>query len=452
MPKRDHTSLYYADDRDVYDLLKASNRGLPTAKLQSYARQRGIVFPSKAPREYIIAQLSLIDHSWRQIHSLLEKTDSDDRAEKKTSRNPQTSDGLAEANAHFEAIRDARSEQDEIYTITRHSDKSLIVKVQYTELDTKMTRLFQRRQREIVFQIMPTASGLKIRHEANQKANSIAAELLSKLTPRDGAKSSSSAVDLSSIRDPAIRTGFFLHLMTKMNGFRFEDVEYIDVDRIVSDEGLSADSEQEASAITTDEKCPKDPEVAPTDMENDKGDPDDSTANADEIKQMTDEALEMKGAISQATFRGERLLQSQVYIDLKNKGYFISHSIWLAVEDKADGKRVEFQAQFENGPEASGFKYSVRKVHERFSNGKFKKAHIDLSSTDLDIFESVIESTAELAFAACVESETKKSDPKVEAPAAVATAPGGYASAAEENAPTITEDATKRAVPTSGEK
>ena len=381
MPKRAHTSLYYADDRDVYDLLEAATRNLPLAKLFDYAKTRGLFLSTQDGRETLVEELSSLTHSWEQLKSMLEATDSPDRNEKKTSKNPPTQDNLEAVERHFQNIRDERSEEwDEVYVINRHEENSMTVTVQYTEMDTRKTRLFQRRMRDITFQVIKSGQGIKIRHEANERANKIAADIIKKLTPPQ-VESASTEINLSGQRDPVVRTKFFLNLMTKMVGFRLEDVAYLDVDRIADNDAANDEASDEEKAEEKEEE------------------------NDDKIPSMTAEAIEMKGVVS-ASLKGEGLLHSPEFIALRDKGFFISHTVWHAIEDKDEGKRVEFQAQFENGAEATGFKYSVRKVYEQFKKGGFKKSHSDVNTIDMDSYESLLEKTASEALISCTQTES----------------------------------------------
>ena len=82
MPRYDHPSKYFADDKDIADLLdvpKFSKR-----KLLQLALDRGILLSHELPPETLRDQLSRIPFSWLQLQSLLDTIKTPDAEEKVT--------------------------------------------------------------------------------------------------------------------------------------------------------------------------------------------------------------------------------------------------------------------------------------------------------------------------------------------------------------------------------
>jgi len=84
MAKHSHIAKYYADDKDILDLMSAGK--MTKSKLHEFARSRGIfVSPDDSERDLIL-YLHTLACSREQLADLLGVIDSPDRAEKLTSR------------------------------------------------------------------------------------------------------------------------------------------------------------------------------------------------------------------------------------------------------------------------------------------------------------------------------------------------------------------------------
>src|ERR1035437_3483338 len=82
MAKPAHIARYYADDKDVFDLLSLGNVNLP--KLHSFLRQRGIVVAPSLDKEEIARYFQRSPLSWPQLESLLSLIERVEREDKFT--------------------------------------------------------------------------------------------------------------------------------------------------------------------------------------------------------------------------------------------------------------------------------------------------------------------------------------------------------------------------------
>ena len=80
MPKIKFESKYYAEDKDVFDLLKSSS--LTFARLLKIARDRGIYISETESRDAVINYISELPFSWPQLSALMAEMESEDKEDK----------------------------------------------------------------------------------------------------------------------------------------------------------------------------------------------------------------------------------------------------------------------------------------------------------------------------------------------------------------------------------
>ena len=374
MSKRLLNSLYYADDRDIYDLLMSSVRHYSIESIIKIARDKGIFLSREESRENLAKTLSSFPYGWNEATRLLKETESPDRREMVTSSTHITDSDLSHVKEVAETIgRERGLIQDEIYNVTAHpSGNSLRVQVSYTDPDFSKNRILQRREKQIYLEIQRKDGDLHIRREANHRSNEIFKEILQKLKFPGKIKDQDlhDVISLESCLDPSKRTNFFLGLMYKMEEFSLHDIVYLDVD-IINKQMAEDDEDEEGAGADRDDE---------------------------HLKEMTKEAKDLIGIVSKASLHGTNLLVSNEYKQMKDRGFFISHCVWKSSHDVADGKLVEFHAQFADSANGKDFKFSIRGIYNRFKNGDFQKTKCMPSDEQLSFYLDVLEEAAKEAF------------------------------------------------------
>jgi hypothetical protein len=131
--KPTHVSRYYADDKDIFDLLSQGTVSLP--KLRVFLRLRGIILSPVLPKEEICRYLQTSPLSWPQLETLLEIIETPDREDKfSTCQIPATDLDIQKVVAAAAAVQQERGAlQGEVYRPSVSQDGALELAVDYTE-------------------------------------------------------------------------------------------------------------------------------------------------------------------------------------------------------------------------------------------------------------------------------------------------------------------------------
>lgn len=337
MAGKTRSALYFADDKDILDVLTLAKKKLTPARLVELGKRRGLLLSIDDSREKLAEQIAKLPFDWSELEHLLGFVDTASRAEKLSVHSFLGTVAPTEIKDAVEQTKALRQEsRGEVYTINTAGNSTRIT-VKYTEMDPTRTRLVQRTEREFSMEIIQTADGFKVRHQAQERADDVRTDILAKVLELVGAPTppESKPIELSAIRSARHRTNFFLQLMQLPN-FKLEDVVLVN-GAIMGDEGDSDDT-----------------------------DADDSI----------DSGLTIH--VRQATLRGGLLLDSKEYADLfkEETGRFISSVIWRANEGTGDRVSVEIEAGFSDAVNATGFGFSIRKAWTRNANGDIRKTKV----------------------------------------------------------------------------
>lgn len=97
--------------------------------------------------------------------------------------------------------------------------------------------------------------------------------------------------------------------------------------------------------------------------------------------------------IEKASMKGKGILNSKLYADLKNKGFYISKIIWK-IKSKSKDKIVELEAQFSAPSSCSDFAYQVRGEYLSNNYGVFNKTRRAVSKSEDIRLQRLIEESA----------------------------------------------------------
>lgn len=352
MPRFSHPSKYFADDKDIADLLDSPK--FSKEKLLRLALERGILLASELPKETLRDQLSHLPFSWPQLQQLLKAIETPDAEEKITTCKVETkasSDEVGKVLADIREIRGATA--DEAYII-RPVTGGTLIRITYSEVDHGSTRVLQRIRKEMEILIEPTKEGYELRYPANKRAETIVQKISDMLpVPEGEEKAKRQSVELAGVVDSALRSDFFIHLMDRMEGFRRRDVLDLKMNRII--------------------------------QEKDEDDDDEETEQA---------AEELKGLVRKTSLSGESLLISPQYRQLSNDGFGIHRVIWEAMENSGKGRVYEIEAQFKNPDEGTGFCYLVRGVHNYDDDGVLEVTKRTIELDDRKRLNAAVEGAA----------------------------------------------------------
>lgn len=354
MPRYDHPSKYFADDKDISDILDAPK--FSKKKLLGLALNRGIILSGELSREVIRDHLSKIPFSWLQLGELLEAIETADAQEKETTCRYKSSASAEELLKVLGDVREIRGDTaDEAY-VFRTMGTATLVRITYREVDHTSTRVMQRIHKEMEVLIESVPDGFEFRYPANGRAQVIVDKITDMLPVQEGEeKTKRQTVELSGIVDPAMRTEFFVLVMDGMVGFKRRDVIDLKLIRIP------------------------------------KGDPDDEEGDSES----TDEReAEVKGLVRRLTLTGEALLSSPEFGRLRKDGFCITRTVWEAKEITGPGRIFEIEAQFKNPEAGTGFCYLVRGVHNLDDDGDVQVTKRPISSAERKLINRTLEEAA----------------------------------------------------------
>ena len=113
MSKKVHYPVYFAEDKDVFDLLESSKRTFDNNRLIQIARKRGIVLSASTSCDNLVQYLSRLTWGWSQIQELVALTESHDRPEKVANETVTTNINPAKMQEAALAVKKERSEKSD---------------------------------------------------------------------------------------------------------------------------------------------------------------------------------------------------------------------------------------------------------------------------------------------------------------------------------------------------
>lgn len=346
---------YCATDNEIYDVLMSARQRINENSLHEMALQRGIFFSPHEMRDTLASQISLLPHDHYSVTDLLGQSENPNRAEKVTSIKLDKKFPLDELK---DVVREYQEQTTGEKVIPQaYGPENYVVKVQYSELDHGKTRLLQRRNREADIRIITEGDATIIRMPANERARAIVNNLKDKLDAKAKDEIPVTLIEISDLSSDD-RTRFFTSLISELEGHKLSNVTNVKV--------------QSGSKPPADE-----PEA-------------DAEEEDDDTVQATDEMLSV---VESVAIKGESLLSSPEYQDLKKKGFYITAVTWVGTQKTTPNNRVVFEAGFEEPEEGKGFRYNVLGVH-RLVKGDYTSTRRPLTADHKQEIFPIIEHTA----------------------------------------------------------
>ncbi|TXD42395.1 hypothetical protein TR80_014275 [Xanthomonas campestris] len=348
-------AMYFADNKDIRDLLDTSRQKLTPEVLREFLLRRGIIVSDEATKADLFDQISMWTLDLDDLNWLLDKTARADRTERYTSATVLGKFSVEEVRKAVEVLKKGSiGPQLDSLTFTKSAGGPFLLAATYSELDPAKTRLRQKRIRDGSVRLEIGPQGVSVRHEANERMSAVADELIKAMTADKAGAAQSRKIELSHLPSAESRTTFFLTLIGAVSGMKLSDVSKVQVER--SPPSLSLDS----AAIGMD---PGDEDGVNDDEGSGDGveDEDEDEVNGADLDLVGNQ---VRGAI----LRGVSLLTSPEFQMLK-KHFFLYGMEWTGEEESEKGKIVQFEAAFENPQACTGFRYKVKGIIDRKKTG-----------------------------------------------------------------------------------
>jgi hypothetical protein len=353
---------YCATDKELYDLLMASKQRITESILLGFARERGIFCSPRESRESLVDYLSLLTYTYADLDAMLGHRAATQRTEKRMSIRLNSAVNLEDIKAVCTEYKEGASGDEKVVTKQEGTNKYTAT-VNYSELDYSKTRLLQRRDKEAEIEFFIKDNETIIRMPANPKAQSVVDRLKRSLDVRAQTTIPAEAIELSHLKTPEVRTRFFTSLITSIPGYRMENVTDVKVESKLHDYPPPDDLEEgddEADETTLEEKAAE---------------------------------RAMLSVVENIALKGQGLLSSPEYQQLKEKGFFITNIVWKSRQLDHPYHIIEFDAGFDEPREGKGFKYNVRGVY-RYVNGVHTATLRQIPKEEKPPFFDLLEQTA----------------------------------------------------------
>ena len=352
-------SIFYATDKDIYDLLTSSRKKIPDHVIVEILRESKIIVSRDESRETLIDYFSTILHDYFSREYLLEQTERGSRAEKITNAELEVAISKEELRRALVAVQSKRTQSNrESHTILANAENSFKLSVDYQEMDLGRTRLAQHREKEAEIDIEFNANSLIIRRPANAIGEDIAKELIKEIESLKNEKIKENRISLAGITDPEKRTKFFLKLIKDLPSFDLDDVTALYTNRF-----------DETTDYLDDEEVEEDNKVS-------------------------DELL---SDVRRAMLSGSGLILSPEFKRLSDSGFFISKIHWISKQKATLGPKVEFEASLGNPSEGTDFRYNVRGIYKAKPDGTFTKTRLPIDETQKKEHLRMLERTAKIS-------------------------------------------------------
>lgn len=364
-----HPSKYFADDKDIFDLLMSQRRKLSDEVLRKLLRERGVIVGPELERQHLAQYMSRLPFGWRDLKALLDRIGTpSQRASRITSEGVEVTIDAMEAAANH--VKDLRSERrGESYKIHRKSDGGLEITVDYSVLDTAKNRLRQRSEQHVTISVEPagSASGVRIRFPEEERSREVAEAIVLRALgdPKEITRETISLDGCSAEQ----RTKFFEQLMGNIAGFSLRTVTragFRRLDDATSDHDLDGDGDTDALPGIEDE--------------------------------------ETGARILRVTLDGTSVVLSPEFAQLKKSGFYVNSAVWRSRMDGGEGLDAEFDAGFVLGEAGSAFAYRLRGVFRRNEHGDHARTRENPSEDEKNRFLRALEDAATAARDAVIEA------------------------------------------------
>jgi hypothetical protein len=375
MSKYNYPSRYYADDKDVWDLL--SEQRFNSRRLLRFARSRGIFLSPELSKDELVDYLSQLPFSFDDLMAFMRQIETEEKEEDLTSERIVTAatvDELQNALKHLQETRG--TPHSEVYQITPTAE-GVIVCVRYRELDHRSSRVLQWTDHTVEMQARKIATGFEVRYTETDRGRDIMVVLTDKLAGGEKKETRVDTINLSGVGDSVKRTEFFRLLIYGLDGLRVENVKDARMNRVVKDAQGKAKVETTDLSVNGEEE-EEEPAEPPTAM------------------------------LKRTTLTGDSVFQTKEFQEFCARGFFASRVVWTAVEKEGKARKFEFESEFKDAENCRRFAYRLRGSWERDEDGDLSLRKSNIGSADHQMLAGKLEVAAYTAMAQVSEPPAKK--------------------------------------------
>jgi hypothetical protein len=369
MSKYINKSIYFANDKSIFDALQS--KSVTTKILEDFLAKKGIFLSSFDEKKDIVFYISRIIFDYYDYIFITEILEKPNQREKMTNCTFSEGTEKIDVTSACQKFRETEHSFDEI-KVVRDGDK-VLVEVKDTEVDFSKTELKQKSKKTYKFEFQETESGIDIRYSSNEKSQEILEQIFNVISDINGETIEPQKISLQSITSSKYRNQFFINLINSLPNHRLRDVTKIDIKHNSND--LDTPLEFEGNESYLD-------------------------GESDEIP---------PGFIEKVSLMGIGVLESSEFIQLNEKGFFISKINWTAIDQSnSEGDMFEFEAEFGNPESCTNFEYIVKGVY-RFNGETHGKSRKTLSADESNKKLKLVEEAAKNVYEKIVKDLSQES-------------------------------------------
>ena len=338
--------LFSVSDSEIFDAYMSAPSHFNEKLLLAEGRKRSILYSKHEDCASLARKLSRQVYGFRELQPIEDYFSQIGRSDKTAAIQIDAVLTQAEIKIIAEEFADSANADEQF---TSYLDgANVVVNGLYTQTDFSRNRFRQRQQKEarVQFEIGPESTTITM--PATSKGREIVAALRNKIEEKKKTEFQTQEVDLSGVVDPVLRTQFFVTLASEFPDSTLNDVLRVKLQGSISSSALA---------------------VGMDDGDDEDDDDDDGLSigltRAEEV---------VAGVLRGAALSGQDLFGTNIFQQLRSRGFFITSITWRSRLQDSGNPIVEFNAEFEDVEQCKSFRYSANSWKVRGSTGEYNES------------------------------------------------------------------------------
>lgn len=233
---------YYPLSNDIFDALYSSPLRFSMTQLRKYALSRGLVCSPLLSKEDLCLKIASLPCSYKDFQELSEALETTARKPKSQAKTVSGTIDTTSVQNVFNNLKEKHPNDSMV--LNSHADGSVSIKIEYSEIDHKQTRLKQRIQRSSTININPSDENgtSHIVSSSNSHTRAVLSSLISEIETKEGKELLTQDIDLSSFA-PSKVNQFFIELAQSIADLPFSHAVSVKLQKSTFDEDDSSDEE-----------------------------------------------------------------------------------------------------------------------------------------------------------------------------------------------------------------
>ncbi|MFH1658558.1 MAG: hypothetical protein ABIG35_04515 [Pseudomonadota bacterium] len=343
-------SIYSASDKALFDAL--TQHTVTQSALRQLFLKRGIIVSHDTHRDVLAKYFSRLVHDYEDFQTLARMFGSTNRRERTASFRVLSTASLSNFESAAAAVVEQISENGDSATVNRMEDGSIKIIVRYKKFHFEKNEFKQVVSKEAVISIEQDKGAIVIRGPQNGDVDDWCRSIISNVESQLPDAIQIDEISLENYNDPKVRSSFFDQLIKGISGYKKHDVTDVYVFHPKGQVEKDGDGD---------------------------GDGDD-VGGGGATGAIAVGSLGVH--ISRASLKGEGVLDSDEFVALMHRGFYISKIVWQAKNNTVDSDIYEFEAQFSEPETCTKFSYLPRGFYKYTGNQEYSKSRAQFTNEE----------------------------------------------------------------------